>query len=304
MPALIHSLAPAKIGSTVIPIKGFSLSPSITAALDHHSGNEYATLIKVSGAEPRIRLTMPFQPIFDIVGFTVYKATVFEIYMALFTDYARASGSVHTKYALSASATAAIQMTGVSVDQDGDLMAEVEVIPLAADSTTHPLAKTNNNALPTLAAQPTLHTLGPLSCNGTVYPGLSSAGVDLGQSMDAKKHDGDLYPKIAARLGGSPRMFGDHADASTLAGLTTLLGLNITSNLIQYFRRYDATTGVATDASGTAVSFTIASSRIHPTDLSASHLQVARVGYEAFGLSSTTTHPIAVSVTATVPAVP
>jgi hypothetical protein len=304
MPALIHSLAPAKIGSTVVPIKSYSLSPAIVSALDAHSGNEYATLIKVSGADPRIRLTMPFQPVFDIVGFTVYKATVFEIYMALFTDYARASGAVHTKYALATSATAAIQMTGVSVDQDGDLMAEVEVVLLSPDSTTHPLAKTNNNSLPTLASQPTLHTLGPLSVNGTVYPGMMSAGVDLGQTMVTKRHDGDLYPKLAARLGGSPRMFGEHGDPSTFLGLTTLLGLNITSNLIQYFRRYDATTGVCSDSAGTAVSFTMASSRIHPTDLGVSHLQVARTGFEAHGLSSTTTHPIAVSVTATVPTVP
>ena len=304
MTALIHSLAPAKIGTTVVPIKSFSLSPAIMTALDHHSGNEYATMVKTSGADPRIRLTMPFQPAFDLIGFTVYKATAFEIYMALFTDYARQAGAVHTKYALAASATAAIQMIGVSVDQDGDLMAEVEVIPLATDSTTHPLLKSNSNSLPTLAAQPTLHTLGPLSVNGTVYPGLSSAGVDLGQAMDAKRHDGDLYPRIAARLGGSPRMFGDHADGSTFAGLTTLLGLNITANLIQYFRRYDAVTGVCSDAVATAVSFTMASSRLQPTDLSVSHLQVSRIGYEAFGLSSTTTHPIAVSVAATVPAVP
>jgi hypothetical protein len=304
MPALIHSLAPAKIGSTVIPIKSFSLSPDIVSALDAHSGNEYATLIKVSGANPRIRLTMPFQPIFDIVGFTVHKATTFEVYMALFTDYARASGSVHTKYALSASATAAIQITSASVDQDGDLMAEVDVVLLSPDSTTHPLTKSNSNALPTLAAQPTLHTLGPISINGTVYPGMMSASCDLGQTLVTKRHDGDLYPKLAARLGGAPRMAGEHGDPSTFLGLTTLLGLNITSNLIQYFRRYDATTGVCSDSAGTAVSFTMASARLHPTDLGVNHLQVARVGFEAFGLSSSTTHPIAVSVSATVPSVP
>lgn len=303
MPALLHSLAPAKFGSTVVPIKSFTVSAAIIAMLDKHSGNEYATLVKVPGAEPRIRISMPFRPAYDLFGFGVYKATTLEVYLAKFIDFARTATSTHTKWALATNALAAVIMTGISVDQDGDLMAEIEAVLLSPSATLHPLAKTDDNGLPTLSSQPSLYTLGPISINGTVRQGLMSAGVDLGQALDIKRHDGNRYPLLAGRLGGAPRMFGEHGDPVTLLGALGLLGTDITSNLIQYYRKYDATTGVVSDDAGSAVSLTMASGRIHPTDFGTSQLEVSRSGFEAWGLSATSAHPVAVSTSATVPAI-
>lgn len=302
MVATLSSLSPAKLNSTVIAVKSVGLAPGIISAADRHSGNLYETLVKTSGAEPRITLNVPFKSAYDIIGMGVLKLTAFEFYLATFADYVRSSGSVHTKWALSSSATAVAMITGWTVDLDGDLLATVEVVPLAASAAAHPLTKTDNNALPTLAAQPTMHTLGPCSINGTVRPGLRSAGGDLGQNLRVIRSDGDRYPRNAGFLGGACRMTAANSDPITLAGITTLFGLNLSGGgFIQYFRQYDATTGEVTGDSGTGVSITAASGRIEPMDISVADQDIPSIGLQVIGLSDSSTSPFVVSVAATVP---
>lgn len=304
MPALIHSMAPAKFGATVVPVKSVGLSTGLIALMDGHSGNEYITAVKIPGADPKITITMPWAPAFAAIGVGVTDLTTLEIYLAKFVSYARSAAAVHTKWALSASCHAACQITGWSVDQDGDLNAVVECIILGSDSTTHPLTKSDANALPTLASQPQLYTMGPVSINGTVYPGLMSAGADLGQALISKRSDGDMYPRIAARIGAIPKLMGDHADPVTLIGILSLIGVNITANVVQYYRAYDATTGIVSNAAASGVSITLAAGRINPQDVSVSHGEVSRTGFEAIPTSATSTHPFVISTAATVPAVP
>ena len=74
--------------------------------------------------------------------------------------------------------------------------------------------------------------------------------------------------------------------------------------MVQYFRRFDATTGLVSDTAASGISLTIAAGRAHPLDLSVEQNGIARQGIEFLATSSTGTHPIAVSVAATVPAVP
>jgi hypothetical protein len=304
MPATIYSMAPAKFGTTVIPVERIGFSAGVIANPHQHSGNEYPTLVSIPGASPRITLTVPWRAAYDTLGLSINVLTAFEIYLAKFASLIRSASSVHTKWALTASCTAAAQITGASVNQDGILMAEVEVVPLSNDGTSHPLTRTDNNALPTLASQPVLHGLGPVSINGTVVPGLQSGGVDLGQRLDVQRTDGALYPIVAARIDASPKLSATHADpVGMYAQLGSLLGANITSNVVAYFRQYSATTGVI-DTGSTAVSITVASGRVVPLEVSVGHGQVATIGLEVHGLSSSSTHPFAVSVSATAPAIP
>jgi len=302
MVATITSLSPAKLNTTVVPVKSFGFSPGIISASDRHSGNIYPTLRKRSGASPRITLNIPFKAAYDVIGLGVLKLTAFDFYLATFTDYIRDSASTHTKWALSTSATAVAMLTGYTVDMDGDLLAVVEVVPLAASAAAHPLTKSDANALPTLASQPTMHTIGPMSINGTVIPGLRSAGGDLGQNLSVLRSDGDAYARNAGFLSAAPQMTARHADPRTLCNTLGSLGINLTSSFIQYFRQYDPTTGIVSGDAGTGISVTVASGTVEPGDLSAGDAEIPDIGVVVSPLSSTSTHPMVVSVAATVPA--
>jgi hypothetical protein len=304
MPASLYSLAPCKLNTTVVPVERIGLSAGIIANVHQHSGNEYPTLVAIPGATPRITLTIPFRAAYDVLGLSLVSLTGFEIYLAKFASLVRSASSVHTKWALSSSCTAAAMITGLSVNQDGLLMADVEVTPLSNTGMAHPLTRTDNNALPALASQPILHTSGPMSINGTVVPGLQSFGVDLGQSLSVQRTDGAMYPIVAARVDARPKISATHADpVGMYAQLASMLGANITANAVAYFRQYDATTGVV-DAGATAVSITVASGRVMPLEVATEQGGVATVGVDVHGLSAGATHPFAVSVSATAPAIP
>ncbi len=92
------------------------------------------------------------------------------------------------------------------------------------------------------------------------------------------------------------------ADGGTLLGTLTLDGVSAASNLVQYFRSYNATTGIV-DTGATALSLTMAVGRAHPLDLATVHGGLSRLGLEFLPTSSTATHPIVISTTATVPAI-
>ena len=300
--ALLTSLSPVRLNATVCAVKSVGFSPGIISAADRHSGNLYETLVKTSGAEPRLTLNMPFRSAFDVIGLGVLKLTTFEIFLAQFVDYIRSASAVHTKIGLNTSATAVATITGWTVDLDGDLLATVDIIPLAASSGAHPLLKTDNVALATLLSQPVLHTLGPISINGAVVAGLRSAGGELGQNLRTIRSDADRFPRQAGLMSASPRMSARSSDPYTLLNTLGLLGANITANVIQYFRQYDPTTGVVSGDSGTGIAITCASGRIEPAEMSAADADVPEIGLQVTGLSSSSTHPFAVSVAATVPA--
>ncbi len=296
--ALIYSLAPLKLNATVLAIANLQLTPEVAADAFRHSGNEFASVMVAPGAAPRIRFKTPFLAAYNLIGLKTIKCTTVEVYLAKFVDAIRSASAVHRKYALAASATGFAYITGASVAQQGVLMADVEVILLSADGTTHPLAVTDNNALPTLASEPALHTLGPVTLNGTAIGGTSDCSVDLSQQMEVRSSDGDIYPRVCAYLGGSPSLSLGHDDPVTLLTTVGLVGLNVTANVVQYFRNYDTTTGLT---ASTGLSLTIASGRVIPESQDADNLAVAKTGMRVLPLSSTTTHPMVIATGATVP---
>lgn len=303
MATLVHSMAPLTINSTTIAIQDLGLSQDIIANVYQSSGAEYGNIVTVPGANPKVTFRCPLKDAYTLIGNTVLSATTFSVYFAKFSSLIRAGGSVHAKLPLASSATAAVYMTGWSVNQDGIVMADCEAVYLSADGTTHPIgALTTNNALPALTAQPTLHTAGPLSINGTVYGGLMSSGCTLNQQETIQRSDGDLYPRIYARYGGDPRLTGEHADPIGLWSIISPTGANISANVVQYYRAYDTTTGV--NSATNSISITVGSGRLHPTTITTAQGQVAKTGFEVYGLSTSSTHPFVTATNASAPAVP
>ncbi len=299
MVAKINSTGPITIASTTIATLGWSFSPDVVHAAQMHSGLPYPTADVVAGGSPRVMFKAYFQDIYALTGLTILSATVFNVYLSAYTSLIRDAASIHLKLALATSCVAAIQITGVSTDQDGILIADVEVVLLANDSDTHPFAITTNNALPALTAEPIKHTLGPLVINSTGIPGVQSSNLSLSPNLQTSRSDGDLYPKVAAQTQGQPVLTVGHKDPRQIASTIGLLGLASTS-VVQYFRRYDATTGLAGAANG--VSFTMAATRITPTEIQTEPGSIASQGLEIRAMSSSTTHPVVTSITASVPA--
>ncbi len=242
--AIINSLAPLKLNSTVLAIEGLSVSPDVMAQAYRHSGNLYPSIMAVAGAAPTIRFKTPFYAAYLLIGIGAapLKCTTF-------VDAARASTSVHTKYALATSPGAALgfaTIQGASVDQNGILMADVKVVFTSYDGMTYPLVTTTNNALPTLASEPALYSRGPASLNGSIISGNGSASLDLTVHDQSLASDGDLYPRTYAALG-YDRGVGVHfLDGISAWASIGVIGTAISSNFIQYFRAYDQTTQAKT----------------------------------------------------------
>lgn len=299
MPAVLSSTGPITIGSTTIATLGWSFSPDIVRTLENHSGLPYPVLERVSGGNPRVRFRCYYADIHALTGLTILSATTFSVYLSKYTTLIRDASSTHLKLALAASCTAAIQIISTGTDQDGLLIAEVEAVILANASVTAPLAITTNNALPALTAAAVMHTLGPLVRNSTGIPGVNAAALSLNPSLMVERADGDLYPRVAAQVRGEPKLAVGHKDPRAVLAAFGIIGDGSAVTLVQYFRAYNATTGLAQAASG--VSFTMASHNAIPLDLTTEAGGIATQGIEFSGLSSSTTHPVAVSLAATVP---
>ncbi|MBA3591564.1 hypothetical protein [Methylibium sp.] len=301
---IVYSLAPLRINATVLATAGLQVPPDVASEAFRHSGNEFASALVVPGAAPRVRFRTPFKAAYDLIGFKILPVTTLDIYFAKFAASIRDPNSTHAKYSLAVSAKAVAFIRSFSVAHGGIAMAEVEVVLLSSDGMAHPFAAPATAALPTLAAQPTLHTMGTTSINGTAIAGAVDASVDLAPNVmigiDGTPGDGLLYPTVATYLGGAPSIEVGHGDPITLLATLGLTGVAVgASTFKQWLREFDATTQLALS---TGVSLTIASAsgRMIPVDFGADNQSAAKGGLRIEGLSTSTTHPIAVG-TGTVP---
>lgn len=306
--ATIYGMSPININSTVLPIDNLTLPAGVMSKAIMHSGNEYPSLSATPGATPRATFKTPFAGAYTLFGLTAFAVTAFDVYFALFSSFIRASGAVHPKMSLASSAQCYAQIMGWSCAQDGLLMADVELTYLAPDSVTYPVAAVTTAALPQLAAQPQLHTLGPLLINGTAIAGLDRSSGTMNHTAFIPRTDGDLYPKIAAKLQSAPRLSMDHGDP--LAVLAALggspggyIGAAITGTVVQYFRAYSLSTGLV--SASPAVSITVASGRVNVGQTGASQGSMAKKSLQVECLqmspTSPSTNPLAINLMDTAP---
>jgi len=306
--SLINSLAPVTLtiagGSLLtLPVVSMGFSTDIMSSMIHHSGGMSPTLVTVPGANPRITLTMPLKIAYQTFGFTPKKLTTLDAYLSHFVDAIRDSAATHNRIHLDStnSCTALAQLVGWTVNVDGIVMANVEVVLLSSDGTKPPVLFQQDQALPVLTGTPDLHTLGPVTFDGTVYTGLAGADVTINAPINALRSDGDLYPRVAARPQNAPSLSLSHTDAETILATLGTLGLYSTSTVV-YFKEYDPTTGVANRDAGTAISVTV-HGRLHPSGTDAQQGAVAGTGITVMPISTDgIVFPLVVSVAASSPA--
>ena len=299
--ALIYDLSPIVLNGTTLATDDMTFSPDVLAEPFRHSGNEFGSIVRVSGGNPAIRFKTPFGEAFALIGLKVLKVTSAAFYLAKFVDSIRQSGAVHRSYSLAASQLGMAYINGASVDQDGVLMAEVTVVLLSAlDGITHPLTKSDLGTLPTLSSEPNLYTNGPTSVNTVVIGGTTGARLDLAPQVSVRRSDGDLYPRVCGYIGGVPAIGVEHADPATMWSTVNPLTLGVVaSSLVQYFRRYDPATQAVSLANG--LSMTISNGRAVPADLGARVGDIATAPLRMLGLSPTNTHPVVIATGVTVP---
>jgi hypothetical protein len=304
MTALISSLAPARLTpnngvATVIAADLVGFSPAIARTLIQHSGNRFPSLVHKPGAAPRVRISTPFYPAYQLLGFQAKKLTGFDFFLAKFTDHVRDAGANHTKFGLTASCTAAARIVGASVALTGILMAEIDIVPLSNTGMAHPLTVAGGQSLPTLAAEPTLHGLGPFILDGARLDGLNNQGFDLGGDFVGGPSDGDKFLRNVAEIENVPTLMGAHQDPITLLAALGLLGTKINTSAVAYFRDIDGESG---EVGTTGLALTVASGVVDPTDIQLRRGDLTTSGFSLAGLSSNDTHPFAISDGVNVPA--
>ena len=293
--ALIHGMSPITLGATVFAADEITPDPGVNLELFRHSGNPYGSQALRLGAAPSVRFRTPFLDVYNALGLRSTKLTAFSFTFRKFSDYLTAAGSVHPTFSLAASATAAARIVGASVSQKGLLMADIEVTPLSADGMTSPLSQANA-ALPTLAAEPTLHTLGPVVVNGTKINGVVNSGFDLGINLIGEPNDGETYTRTVIETEAEPTLNFEHNDPVTLLTSLGLVGVAAATNIDFYFR--DLAAGMA---STTGLRLRCASGVLVPGAFQMRRGAVLSQGASMKPLSTTTTHPIVVATAQTIP---
>lgn len=308
MVAIISSLAPVTYtnssGSATIPVESVGLSTDIIQMTHQHSGNTSPTAVVCPGANPRMTLTMPFMTAIDAFGLGIKKLTAFSATLARFEDFERDDPTTaqHQKYSLVTGCTAAAHIVSASVNVDGILMTNVEVIFFSNTGATYPIESSTSQQAPTVAANPRLHTLGPVELDGSVYAGLTSSSVSLNAPITVQRTDGDLYPRTGARLTVAPTLNLSHADPRTVLTALGFMGTAITTSCDVYFKEYNSTTG-ETRSDGGAIKISIADGKLYPTGYDVSQGLVANTGISIVGIvSDGLTNPIAVTTDEVPPA--
>lgn len=295
---LIYGMAPVKLNSTVMAASDVRLPANLLRQAMAHSGNMFPSIGVLSGAMPRVTFKTPIKDALTVIGTGLLALTTFETYATKFSEstFIKATTSTHTKWAATSGCA---YITGWSIGQNGVCMADVEVVVFGATASTYPLTRTDNNAMITLSSEPLLHTLGPISVNGSVITGLNQLSVNLGHILDVRLSDGDLYPRNAALLAGAPSISGEHLDPLTLLSTLSLIGVNISSNVIAYWKSYDATTQIVSTAN--SISATMALGRISPEEITHGQNMATKAGFRVDPLSVSSTHPLVISTAATAP---
>jgi hypothetical protein len=312
MALTLETMSPLTVGSVTYAISDLAVSPSVEAQMLQHSGNEFPSLGIIPGATPRCSFKTPLYGALSMIGISArfVQASIFNFYLATFAAGLRQTGANHTKYSLATSAKCFLWIDGFSIAQNGVAMADCQGIFLSSNGTTHPLAApTGSVALPTLASEPIINTMGPFSITTTGearFDGATDFSFRHNCNVQAPKSDGDLYPKIAAFLGCTPQVMIGHMDPLSILAQVGLLGQNVDGTTITaatiYLREIDTTGTPATQLpKTTGISLTVARGRIVPSPVQFSLGAPAKTALTIHGLSVGTTHPVVTATAATIP---
>jgi len=294
----VRSLAPLQVNSTVLAIEGLQVPPEIAMEHFRHSGGEFPSVTVLPGAAPRAQFRTPAKGAIDLFGLKGLPITTLDVYFAKFVDGIRSPDAVHTKYPLAASAKAFGWIRRISCQDRGIAWAECEIVYLSATGMAHPVGAAANSSLPSLPAQPALHTLAPTQVNAATHGGALGFTFDLNPDimlgLEGNPGDGLLYHTLATYMGGAPTIEVDHGDPIALLGTLGQTGVVLgAQGFKQWLREFDAVNHVALP---TGISFSIAQNagRVVPVAYGADTGRVAKGGLRIEGLSAGATHPVVV----------
>ncbi len=301
MTAVLNSLGPISINSTTYPVLSIDQQFATIVEPAEHTGQLYPHLQLIRGAVPQLTVTMPLQAAYDLVGLKSLSVTAMDIWLAKYgSDGAKSTSTDHRKLSLDTGQTALATITTISVAQDGLATADVQITCRSSDGQTHPLVA-GTGTLPTLSAQPTLHTMGPVALQGTAIDGAAGWSIDLAQTVQPERSDGDLYPTVVAYRGGSPTISVDHNSPENIMAVLDLIGESAGANTVLYARRHDTSTGLVVGGA-TAVSITLADGWITPESVAAAQDGLASIPLSIAPQTDTVdVHPLTVSTSATAP---
>lgn len=178
------------------------------------------------------------------------------------------------------------------------MYADVEIVMLSNDGEANPVTFVQNASLPTLSAQPALHTMGPVYVNGSALPGANSWSVSTGKSFTVPANDGDLFPTSAAVIDEVSTISVGHNDPLAALASIGLTGSSISADVVCYASGYSS--GIV--AKTGSVSVTIGTGDIRPSPMSLSQGSLASIGIDVSPISSNgTTYPLTISTSATIP---
>lgn len=294
----------AKLNTTTVPILDVTHTPNMGTEPFRSGGDISASLIRRSGGRPAFRFTAPLDAVWSTLSsFLPVTLTACEMHIALFTAAGIRTSAGATQIKLdTTNGDAYAVITGIypSGGAVPVILAEVTVSLCSKAGLLDPVT-TSTGALPTLAATPNLHTMGPIVDNATAKWGAKSWRIDTGVAMEPVQADGFFYP-TTYRVGAIQASCTiAHADPVALYSALTGDGKDATgAGFIVYARAYNMTTKVL-DTIGYSFTFLNAFASLDQIRLSGTSVPETGVTLTSYSAPGTLTHPITVATSATLP---
>lgn len=167
------------------------------------------------------------------------------------------AGTVHERRRM---ATGAVYWDRVGATHQQDASISCRIVPIY-NGTNAPIVSAGSLALAGTAAASTFWTLGPVSINGSILPGVKSWSLDLGLQVIVESASGDVYPTFCAIGQRAPVL----EVTSLEAGAWTSYGLDGTActAAIAYLRKKAPDVSNVADATASHISFTAAKGKIN-----------------------------------------
>jgi hypothetical protein len=302
MPINPHVFGPARLNTTVLAVTDISVEA--TAATDlirlQHSANRFNSVTVRASSEPRIRFSTPVKPALDLLGVDGLRLTVAEAWMCKFADFRRtATASDDAKIDMNANCHAFAYIDSISASQGQMAMANVVVEILLGTATTEEAIKLGTGDIPTLGAEPALHTIGPIAHNGSRIDGVRSLNLGFGHQFIRLPSDGDVVARNGLLAATDPTMTAEVVDPPQWLTALGIVGAPITTSLAMWLRAFDTDQTLAT--TGLNLASGANSGRIMVTDASGQAGSNATANVAAVFQSATDTNPWTYTASGTVP---
>ncbi len=196
-----------------------------------------------------------------------------DFFLKKVSDLSTRVANATTQHLRYRAAKSLIYWTGLSVEQNGDAMAQVRVVP-AYDGTNAPLVAAGSVALSGTPTASEIFTLGPVKINGSLISGVEGVSLELNCELYEIASDGESYLSLVAIKRQNPML--------TIRGVNavnqvtyTLAGAALTSWSFA-LRRMTTDAGPVADGTSSHIVISGAGGAIEPLENSGSGNEAVR----------------------------